>query len=59
MKIYRVLVDKLPKECLLCPLKTNGIKIENLQCGKINTQTSEEWTVGSFVPDNRCRLEEM
>lgn len=34
MTVYKVIADDRPLECLLCPLKHSGIKIDMGQCGK-------------------------
>ena len=59
MKIYKVLVDKKPKGCLLCPLKNSGIKLD-LRCGKKYTRTtSDGWETTSRIPDDRCKFKEV
>ena len=58
MEIYKVLVDKRPAECLLCPLKNSGIKL-SLQCGKQHTYKHGSWKTTTWVPDERCKFEEV
>lgn len=59
MEIYKVLVDKKPTECLFCPLKNSGVKL-NLKCGKKDTRnTGDGWETTSGVPDDRCKFEEV
>lgn len=60
MIIHKVLVDKKPSECLLCPLKHSGVKL-NLKCGVIKTEPVDKggWQTTHFVPDERCKFEEV
>lgn len=55
MKIYKVLVDKKPKDCLMCPLKASILATDH-KCCKIDN--SGGWNFSHFVPDNGCLLEE-
>lgn len=51
MKIYKVVVDKKPNNCIACPLIR--LKI----CGKdIKVQTESSGAHIEKVPDNRCLL---
>jgi len=60
MKIYKMLVDKKPDWCLLCPLMSCGVKIEMDNCGEKRTVDIEDgWTRTGKVPDDRCLLEEV
>lgn len=58
MKIYKVLVDEKPVECIMCPLKNSGIKLD-LQCGKQYTYKHGNWITTTWVPDERCKFEEV
>lgn len=42
--IYKVVADKRPAECLLCPLKHSGIKTDMQECGKrVKTNLPGGW----------------
>ncbi len=58
MKIFKVIADKRPKECLVCPLKCSGIKINMGECGKkIKTNLPGGWIEEKRVPYERCVFE--
>lgn len=60
MKVYKMIVDKRPSWCLLCPLKSCGVKIEMPECGSMKTVDIEDgWKRNGKVPDKRCVLEEL
>lgn len=51
MKIYKVIVDKKPNHCIMCPL------IRLRLCGKdIKVQLSSSGAYMERVPDKRCLL---
>lgn len=57
MKVYKVIVDKIPTCCLFCPLKSSGVKIEGLECGKTKTEKGEDgWEQTYQAPDERCKF---
>lgn len=56
--IYKVVADKRPAECLLCPLKHSGIKIDMQECGKrVKTNLPGGWIEEKRMPDERCLFE--
>ena len=60
MKIYKLMVDKKPVWCMLCPLKSCAVKVEMGDCGKKKTvDVGDGWTQSGKVPDLRCLLEEV
>ena len=51
MKIYKVVADKKPNTCIICPLMRLN------QCGKdIKVQTTSSGTYTERVPDKRCLI---
>lgn len=58
MKIYKVIVDKKPSTCMMCPLKNSATNIE-LKCGKQYTYEHDGWETTTWVPDDRCKFEEV
>ena len=55
--VYKVIADKNPSECLLCPLKSLTVKISNDRCGMgIKNNLPGGW-VEKTVPDERCLFE--
>ena len=51
MKIYKVIVDKKPNHCIVCPL------IRLRLCGKDNTvKPSSSGAYVERIPDSRCLL---
>ena len=53
--VYKVVSDKKPSECLLCPFKMTGIKVDKGNCGKrIKTNLPGGWVEEKTVPDERC-----
>lgn len=60
MNIFKVLVDKKPKNCMFCPLKTSAVKIAEFECGKSKTEKGNDgWISTYFEPDKRCKFEEV
>lgn len=60
MKVYKMIVDKKPSWCLMCPLKSSGVKMETPDCGSMKTVNIEGgWQQSGKVPDERCLLEEL
>lgn len=56
--VYKVISDKRPAECLLCPFKMSGIKVDKGNCGKrIKTNLPGGWVEEKTVPDERCVFE--
>lgn len=56
--IYKVIANKRPSECLLCPLKSSSVKINKDRCGKkIKTNLPGGWLEEKTVPDERCVFE--
>lgn len=56
--VYKVISDKRPSECLLCPFKMSGIKVDKGDCGKrIKTNLPGGWIEEKTVPDERCVFE--
>ena len=56
--VYKVISDKRPSECLLCPFKMPGIKVDKGNCGKrIKTNLPGGWIEEKTVPDERCVFE--
>lgn len=54
MRIYKVLADKRPSSCLLCPLENGGIKIDKSECGTYREIKDGDWVTGCKMPDDRC-----
>ena len=51
MKIYKVVVDKKPTNCIMCPLMRLN------QCGKdIKVQTTSSGAYMERVPDGNCLI---
>ena len=51
MKIYKVVVDKKPTNCIMCPLMRLN------QCGKdIKVQTTSSGAYMERVPDKKCLI---
>mgnify|MGYP000254950435 CR=1 FL=1 len=60
MKVFSMIVDKCPSECLFCPLHTGGIKLSHDECGKKVTQNiAGGWKETKRVPDERCLIHEI
>lgn len=60
MKVYKMLVDKKPEWCLLCPLAGSSVKIDMPDCGSNKTvDAGDGWTQGGKAPDSRCILVEV
>ena len=58
MKIFKVIADKRPEECLTCPLKCSEIKMNMSECGKkIKTNLPGGWLEEKRIPDERCVFE--
>jgi len=58
MKIYKVVADKRPECCLLCPIKSSAVKIDSLDCGKVEKRDiGDGWTSQTRIPDHRCIFE--
>lgn len=56
--VYKVIADKKPPECLLCPLKSFGVKVNKGNCGRrIKTNLPGGWLEEKTVPDERCVFE--
>lgn len=55
MKIIRLVADRKPSECMLCPL-LNG-QSNRLNCGEIIAKSNEGGFKGrNRVPDERCLI---
>lgn len=52
MTIKKVIVDELPKDCILCPL-TNQYRKD---CGKPYGKNNNGGVVFGKEPDDRCKL---
>lgn len=51
MKIYKMITDRKPNNCIVCPLMRLN------QCGKdIKVQTTSSGAYMERVPDNRCLI---
>lgn len=60
MKVFSMIVDKRPFECLLCPLHTGGIKLSHDECGKkVTKNISGGWKETKRVPDERRFIHEI
>lgn len=58
MKIYKIIADKKPGICLLCPIKSSSVKVDMLDCGVVKTwDAGDGWTQTGKVPDHRCLFE--
>lgn len=58
MKIFKVIADKRPSECLLCPLKCSTVKNDFGECGKlVKKNICGGWEEKKRVPDERCVFE--
>lgn len=58
MKVYKIIADKKPILCCECPLNVCGIKVENLNCGSMQTvlEDGTGWKIGGRAPDERCLI---
>jgi|GEM_PF-1864969 len=54
MEIYKIIADRKPKECLLCPIRNT---VEG-QCGKRKFEKlTGGWETEYLAPDDRCKFE--
>lgn len=59
MKIKKIIVDKKPKECMLCPIKNSTVRVlEDGKCGVQVTRMDKPgwpgWKSTGMEPDERC-----
>lgn len=61
MKVFSMIVDKKPSECVGCPLNVGGIQLMHDECGKrVTVQNAVRgWKESKRVPDERCMIHEI
>lgn len=54
MKVFKVIVDELPKDCLgSCPINFR----HQMDCGRLQHRYKYGYKIGYKAPDERCKLE--